>query len=253
MIVISASLPLPRGTGKTIVLVERDGLLRESLSAALRHFGEPHLIGAFETIRDAYEAMAALTPGVLVTDVPCPEDSVGLATLLGFMRDFPGVGIVFLLGKDDALPRELMAAITEGSPAGRCCLRKPGITSLATLVRVIHACADGLIVFDPDIVNPSVGLKTPVPVRSAARDEFKRLFSQRQREVLELMAQGLSNRHIADRLFVAERTVENHIHQIYHRLPDPFRNPGYHLRVAAALSYLGHPLPVEPGGGSSAG
>lgn len=234
------------------MLVERDGLLRECLSTALRHIDEPRLVGVFETIRAAYRAMAALRPGVLVTDVPSSEDAAEVATLLSVMREFPGVGIVFLLGKDETLPQELLAAITDGSPAGRCCLRKPGITSLATLVRVIHACGDGFIVFDPGIVNPSVGLSRPAPVQTPSRDEFKRLFSQRQQEVLELMAQGLSNRHIADRLFVAERTVENHIHQIYHRLPDPFRSPGYHLRVAAALSYLGHPVPVEPGGGRSA-
>ena len=100
------------------------------------------------------------------------------------------------------------------------------------------------MVFNPEFFYRSVGYRTTQPLQLHAGNEFRNLFSDRQREVLELIAQGLNNRSIADRLFVSERTVENHIYQIYHRLPDALRGPAYHLRVSTALCYLGLPLPA---------
>lgn len=240
------ALRAPALNRRKVILVEKDGLLRESLGAALAHSQDPHLVGVFENIRAAHKAVPTLTPHVVIVGVPDTDDPEDMMTLLHLAKHFPQVGIVFLIGREEALPGRLQECLDHPGTAGRCFLRRQDITSLSTLLRVVDACAEGLMVFNPEFFYRSVGLRGQQPMHLTAGNEFRHLFSQRQREVLELMAQGLNNRTIADQLFVSERTVENHIYQIYHRLPDALRHPGYHLRVSTALCYLGLPLRAAP-------
>lgn len=228
---------------KKVILVEKDGLLRESLAAALAHTQEVHLAGIFENTRSAHKAMPSVTPDVAIVAVPEADEGDEVMALVNFAREFPRVGMVFLVTRGDALPVRLRECLEQRGDAARCFLRRKDITSLSTLLRVVDACAEGLMVFNPEFFYQSIGCRPAQPIHLHASHEFRHLFSDRQREVLELMAQGLNNRSIADRLSVSERTVENHIYQIYHRLPDALRGPAYHLRVSTALCYLGIPLP----------
>jgi DNA-binding NarL/FixJ family response regulator len=88
---------------------------------------------------------------------------------------------------------------------------------------------DGETVIDPTIVSRLVG-------RRRRRGPLADL-SQRERQVLELIAEGMSNRAIATRLYVTERTVEAHVTQIFQKLGLP-ESPDQHRRVLAVLTFL---------------
>lgn len=81
--------------------------------------------------------------------------------------------------------------------------------------------------FDPGVI---------VPIMGGRRRDID-ILSEREREVLALMAEGLSNRAIADRLFLTSRTVESHVRSIFNRLELPPEAQG-HRRVLAVLAYL---------------
>jgi DNA-binding NarL/FixJ family response regulator len=108
-------------------------------------------------------------------------------------------------------------------------LLKERVSDVAILVNALRRIADGETVVDPTIVSRLVG-------RRRRADPLAEL-TKREREVLELVAEGLSNKAIAMRLFVTERTVEAHVKQIFLKLRLE-ANPASHRRVLAVLAYL---------------
>jgi DNA-binding NarL/FixJ family response regulator len=108
-------------------------------------------------------------------------------------------------------------------------LLKERVFDVAILVDALRRLADGETVVDPTIVSRLLG-------RQRRRDPLGDL-SAREREVLALLAEGLSNKAIAARLFVTERTVEAHVKQIFLKLRLPV-TPDSHRRVLAVLTYL---------------
>ena len=108
-------------------------------------------------------------------------------------------------------------------------LLKDRVFDIATVVDAVRRIADGETVIDPTIVARLVG-------RRRRDDPLERL-SDREREVLGLIAEGLSNRAIAARLTVTERTVEAHTTQIFQKLDLP-ESSQQHRRVLAVLAFL---------------
>ena len=108
-------------------------------------------------------------------------------------------------------------------------LLKERVFDVAILVDALRRIGDGETVVDPTIVARLVGRRAP---RGPAGE-----LTEREREVLALLAEGLSNRAIARALFVTQRTVEAHVKQIFLKLQlDP--NAESHRRVLAVLAYL---------------
>jgi DNA-binding NarL/FixJ family response regulator len=101
--------------------------------------------------------------------------------------------------------------------------------NIATVVDALRRIVDGETVIDPTIVSRLVG-------RRRRQDPLAAL-SEREREVLGLIAEGLSNRAIAARLYVTERTVEAHVTQIFQKLHLP-ESADQHRRVLAVLAFL---------------
>ncbi len=108
-------------------------------------------------------------------------------------------------------------------------LLKERMYDVAILVDALRRIAEGETVVDPTIVSRLVG-------RRRRADPLAEL-TEREREVLGLIAEGLSNKAIAARLFVTERTVEAHVKQIFLELQLDV-NPDSHRRVLAVLAYL---------------
>jgi DNA-binding NarL/FixJ family response regulator len=108
-------------------------------------------------------------------------------------------------------------------------LLKERVFDIATVVDALRRIVDGETVIDPTIVARLVG-------RRRRQDPLADL-SQREREVLGLIAEGMSNRAIAARLYVTERTVEAHVTQIFQKLHLP-ESPDQHRRVLAILAFL---------------
>jgi len=103
------------------------------------------------------------------------------------------------------------------------------VFDVATLVDALRRIVDGETVIDPTIVTRLVR-------RRRLRDPVSEL-TVREREVLGLVAEGMSNRAIAARLFVTDRTVEAHVTQIFQKLGLP-ESPDQHRRVLAVLAFL---------------
>jgi DNA-binding NarL/FixJ family response regulator len=108
-------------------------------------------------------------------------------------------------------------------------LLKERVFDIATVVDALRRIVDEETVIDPTIVSRLIGRRR--------REDPLAALSQREREVLGLIAEGMSNRAIAGRLFVTERTVEAHVTQIFQKLRLP-ESPGQHRRVLAVLTFL---------------
>ena len=119
--------------------------------------------------------------------------------------------------------------LLEEHPEGVGYLLKERVFDVANLVDALRRLADGETVVDPTIVARLFARRR----RADPLDEL----SAREREVLALLAEGMSNRGIAARLYVTERTVEAHVKQVFQKL-GLSAEPDSHRRVLAVLAYL---------------
>jgi DNA-binding NarL/FixJ family response regulator len=167
-------------------------------------------------------------PDVAIVDIRMPPTHTdeGLVAARAIRSEHPDIGVLLL--SQYVEPAYAMHLISD-YPERMGYLLKERVFDVAVLVDALRRLTDGECVVDPTIV---AGL-----VHKHREDERLAELTAREREVLALMAEGMSNRAIAERLFITERTVETHTSQIFLklRLQDSPRN---HRRVLAVLAYL---------------
>jgi DNA-binding NarL/FixJ family response regulator len=156
------------------------------------------------------------------------EDADGLLRHVRMAR--PDVALVDIRMPPTHTDEGLVAAQTIRAEHQRVgYLLKERVFDIATVVDALRRIVDGETVIDPTIVSRLVGRRRrTAPLAS---------LSERERQVLGLIAEGMSNRAIAARLFVTERTVEAHVTQIFQKLHLP-ESPDQHRRVLAVLAFL---------------
>jgi DNA-binding NarL/FixJ family response regulator len=209
-----------------IVLADDDTLLREGIASLLERSG-------FDVVGQAADAPALLAlvgehrPDLAIIDVRMPPGFLteGLDAARQIRAEFPATGILVLSAHaevDQAL--ELLAA---GQSVGY--LLKSRVTDVAEFAETVGRIAAGGSVVDPALVQELVALRH--------RDDSVDRLSGREREVLALMAEGLSNAGIAHRLWIAEGTVEKHVRSILARMQLP-ETEDDHRRVLAVVAYL---------------
>ena len=212
-----------------VALVEDQPLFRTMLEHTLDAVDGLQVVASVGTVG---EAMTALRPGVadvVVLDIDLPDGN-GIALGVTLRRSQPGLGIL-LLSAHDAM--DLLLDLPRDVASGWSYLSKTSSTSEAELVAALRASAAGDTVLDPELLNRSA----PRAGTSVAQ------LTGRQYEVLRLLAQGLSNGGIGERLGITEKSVQNHINAIYAGLgidADPSRNP----RVSAALRLIEESGPI---------
>jgi DNA-binding NarL/FixJ family response regulator len=200
--------------------------MREGLAGLLERSG-------FEIAGQAGDAAELLRvvrdqePDLVIVDIRMPprHETEGLDAARVIRRELPEVGILVLSAHvevDEAL--ELLAT---GRGIGY--VLKSRVSKVADLVETANRVIEGGSVVDPAIVDELVQVRH-------REDRVDRL-TQREREVLELMAEGASNAGIAKRLFVTEGTVEKHVRSILSKLSLP-ETPDDHRRVLAVLTFL---------------
>ena len=140
--------------------------------------------------------------------------------------ELPEVGVLVL---SEYIEPSYALRLLEEHPERVGYLLKERIFDIALLVDALRRLGEGESVIDPTIVSRLVG-------RRRRHDPLEEL-TPREREALELVAEGLSNKAIAPRLVVTERTVEAHVKQIFMKL-GLGANPDSHRRVLAVLAYL---------------
>ena len=158
--------------------------------------------------------------------MPPTHTDEGLVAAEVIRRELPEVGVLVL--SEYVEPAYAMRLIQE-HPERVGYLLKERVFDIATVVDALRRITDGETVIDPTIVSRLVGRRRRVnPLAN---------LSEREREVLGLIAEGMSNRAIAARLFVTQRTVEAHVTQIFQKLRLA-ESPDQHRRVLAVLEFL---------------
>jgi DNA-binding NarL/FixJ family response regulator len=187
-------------------------------------------VGDAQALLDAVEAEP---PDVVVTDIRMPPTNTdeGLRAAAEIRSRHPSVAVLVLSQHVEA---RAAADLLDGRPAGIGYLLKERVGELDEFLQAVRDIAKGASIIDPLVAAQLL-------LRRRHDDELARL-TDRETEVLALMAQGRSNRAIADELFLGEKTVETHIRSIFQKL-GLREAPDGHRRVQAVVRWLqgGHP------------
>ena len=210
-----------------IVLADDSVLLREGVARLLEEAG-------FEVVAQAGDAedllrkVGAHKPDVAIVDVRMPPTHTdeGLRAAAEIRERYPGTGVLVLSQYvEDAYALDLLADNAEGVGY----LLKDRVADVDRFADAVRRVAEGGSALDPEVVSHLLG-------RRRREDPLAEL-TAREREVLGLMAEGRSNRAIAEQLVVTERAVEKHVTSIFGKLELP-QTAGDHRRVLAVLTYL---------------
>lgn len=202
-------------------------LLREGIAKVLEGGG----IEVVASVGTADELLAVLDDhdldaAILDIRMPPTHRDEGIVALERIRERGDELGVLLL--SMYATPEYALRVMGAGSGTGY--LLKERVSEPQTLVRAVETVASGGSVVDPEVVEQLVK-------RTRADDPLARL-TERERSVLELMAQGYSNGGIAQTLFLGLKTVETHVRSILQKL-DLEESPEHHRRVLAVLTLLG--------------
>jgi DNA-binding NarL/FixJ family response regulator len=211
-----------------VVLADDSVLLREGLSRLLEEAGF-EVVGLAADGDALLELVERTLPDVAIIDIRMPPTHTdeGLRAAKVIRERWPAIGLLVLSQHVNArYALELLGAGTDGIGY----LLKERVTDLAELSSSVNRVGQGGSVLDPAVVGELVG-------RRRQADNPLEHLTGREREVLALMAEGRSNRAIAERLFITDHTVEKHVKSILGSLRLPL-SADDHRRVLAVLTYL---------------
>ncbi|QHY95176.1 Transcriptional regulatory protein DegU [Streptomyces sp. S4.7] len=210
-----------------VVLAEDLFLLRDGLVRMLEAY-DFEVLAAVETGPELTKAFAELEPDVAVVDVRLPPSHTdeGLQCALAARRDRPGLPVLVLSQHVEQLyARELLA---DGN-GGIGYLLKDRVFDADQFIDAVRRVAGGGTAMDPQVIQQLLSRR--------AQDEPIGRLTPREREVMELMAQGRSNAAIAAQLVVTERAVSKHTSNIFGKLGLPVSDDD-NRRVLAVIAYL---------------
>jgi DNA-binding NarL/FixJ family response regulator len=204
------------------VMITREGLVRLLQEAGV------DVVAETQDGDELLRKVGATRPDAAIVDIRMPPTHTdeGLIAAKAIRSKHPDVAVLILSNYIE--PRYAMQLLQD-HPERVGYLLKDRVFDVAVLIDALRRLAEGESVVDPTIVARLVGRRR----QASALEEL----TGREREVLELLAEGLSNHAIAQRLVVAERTVEAHVKQIFQKL-DLAASPDSHRRVLAVLAYL---------------
>jgi DNA-binding NarL/FixJ family response regulator len=210
-----------------LTLVEDEPLYRDLLRIALDQRPGLHVAAAYGDADAALAGIPEVKPDVAMLDIDLGGGVNGVQLGMKLRRFLPDLAIVLLSNHGDP---EFVASLPDEVRAGWSYLLKKSVNDVDVLGRTVSGAAAGLTVLDPQLV---AGLRG----RSHKAGLLSRL-TPRQTEILELIAQGYSNAAIAERLVLAEKSVENQINLLYQQLEIDRATSGVQPRVKAVLTYL---------------
>lgn len=213
-----------------VVFAEDNYLVREGTAALLQTSDEVDLIGTASALDELLTAVEELKPDVVLTDIRMPPTNTteGIDAARGIRADHPDIGVVVL---SQFAEEEYAYELLKDGAAGLGYLLKERVSNLDELVRALNEVAKGGSVLDPKVVEALVSAKDRMAHSPLAK------LTDREREVLEHMAQGQNNASIAKSLFLTERAVEKHINSLFHKL-GLSEETDVHRRVMAVLAFL---------------
>ena len=225
----------PQGGDAIRILVADDhALFRRGLNMVLETEGGIEVIGEAEDGAEAVEKALDLAPDVVLMDVRMPRLS-GIEAAARIREGIPSVKILMLTVSDEE--DDLYAAIKAG--ANGYLLKEISIEEVADAIRAVTQ--------GQSLISPSMASKLLDEFTSLSKQADEKQgphaprLTERELEVLQLVAQGLSNRKIADKLYISENTVKNHVRNMLEKLH-------VHSRMEAVLYAMRENLIDDPGG-----
>lgn len=215
-----------------VVLAEDSGILRDGLAALLTRRG--HEVTAVpdgeslerEVLRLASESSL---PDVVVADIRMPPTFTdeGLRTVVALREQFPGLPVLLF---SQYVETRYAGVLLQGDARGVGYLLKDRVVDVGEFTQALARVARGETVLDPEVVSQLMG--------ASGRDAGRVRLTDREREVLDLIAQGRSNGGIAEQLFLSQGAVEKNVAAIFQKLDLPY-DAADNRRVLAVLRYLG--------------
>ena len=209
------------------VIAEDSVLLRAGLVRLLSE-AEIEVVGEAGDAEDLLRKTRAHKPDVVITDIRMPpgQSDEGLRAAQVIRGELPGTGVLVL---SQYIEEQYVMELLSDSADGVGYLLKDRVSDVGRFVEAVERVAEGGSALDPEVVSHMLGRRR--------RDDPLDDLTPREREVLGLMAEGLSNSAIAHRLVVTERAVEKHVTNIFGKLGFPSQ-PDHHRRVLAVLAYV---------------
>jgi DNA-binding NarL/FixJ family response regulator len=210
-----------------VVIAEDSVLLREGVARLLEESGA-EVVAQSGTAEDLLRHVAMHHPDVAIVDIKMPPTNTdeGLRAAKQIREKHPKVGVLVLSQYvEPGYALELLGESAEGVGY----LLKDRISDVEDFLAAVRRVGDGGSALDPAVVSELVGRRR--------RDDPVDELTPREREVLELMAEGRSNQAIADKLVVTPRAVEKHVTSIFGKLRLSATDKD-HRRVLAVLAFL---------------
>jgi DNA-binding NarL/FixJ family response regulator len=218
-----------RGLGAPIRVVIADDsvLLREGVARLLEDGGF-QVVGQAGTADELLLRVRSYSPDIAIVDIRMPPTHTdeGLRAAQEIRERHPGVSVLVL---SQYVESGYALELLQGNAEGVGYLLKDRVSDMTEFVAAVKRVAEGGSALDPEVVSRLVG-------RRRGDDPLSQL-TPREREVLELMAEGRTNQAIAERLVVTLRAVEKHVTSIFAKLRLPAAEQD-HRRVLAVLTYL---------------
>ncbi len=210
-----------------VVVAEDTMLTRQGIVRLLKDAGID-VVAEVEDAEGLLRQVRLTLPDVALVDIRMPPTHTdeGLAAAQTIRAEHPEIGVLVL---SQYIEPSYAMRLIHDQPGRVGYLLKERVFDIATVVDALRRITEAETVIDPTIVSRLVGRRR--------RDDPLTNLTEREREVLGLVAEGMSNRAIAARLFVTERTVEAHITQIFRKL-GLSGSHDEHRRVLAVLTFL---------------
>jgi DNA-binding NarL/FixJ family response regulator len=210
-----------------VVIADDSILFREGVAQLLERAGF-EVVGQSGTAEDLMLKVTSYKPDVAIVDLRMPPTHTdeGMRAARQIRDRYPEVGVLVLSQYVEA---PYMMELLKGDIEGVGYLLKDGIRNVGEFADSVRRVAEGGSAFDPAVVSRLVGRRQG--------DNPLDALTPREREVLELMAQGRSNQAIAEKLVVTHGAVEKHVRSIFGKLGLPVSAED-HRRVLAVLTYL---------------
>jgi DNA-binding NarL/FixJ family response regulator len=224
--------------GLRVIFAEDNYLVREGTSALLAEVEDVDLVGIASDLDELLSSVEEHGPDAVLTDIRMPPTNTteGIDAARRIRAEHPETGVVVL---SQYAEEDYAYDLLKDGAEGLGYLLKERVSDIDEVVRALREVAAGGSVLDPKVVE---GL-----VNRRAREERSPLahLTDREREVLGLMAEGKNNAGIARALFLTDRAIEKHINSLFHKL-GLSEEPDIHRRVMAVLTFLregGRPAP----------
>ncbi len=193
-----------------ILIADRPSLIRDGLLTVLDSDENMCVVGAVDKSSDAYDMIEDLCPNVVIMDIQISENSLDVISAI--KTDFPGIIVIVFtdLDNDEYITRAL-------SYGANGYLLKDIVKE--KLIRTIREAVDGNMVMPLAIAAKLATKLKKLYEDSIRRENIKALgFSQREKEIADLLVRGFSNKQIASELYISEGTTKNYVSTIYNKV-----------------------------------